>query len=256
MLKLFLAIFSISILLQSTQPADTTAQAVQHPSATAALCPADTNNAAVQPEVRLPAGSPSVDSASRPVIAVSTNIPYDITYIPHYGLTSIPSFSLEYYPKKGHYTFGGDVEWPMWKHPAQHRYMQINNITLWSRRYFKEAPLQYEGWYLLASANAARFGIGYDAKGWQGEGVGISVGGGYKHYFRDSRIFFDAGLALGGFYARYDPYVWGNDATGWYYYDYAGEPKDFVRRRMAFYWLGPTRVYFSVGIDLFNRKKK
>ena len=65
----------------------------------------------------------------RPVIGISTNLPYDITYIPGYGLTSIPSFSLEFYPAKGKFTFGADVEWPMWRHPENHRYMQVNNLT-------------------------------------------------------------------------------------------------------------------------------
>ena len=40
-------------------------------------------------------------TALRPVIGISTNLPYDITYIPGYGLTSVPSLSLEYYPSKG-----------------------------------------------------------------------------------------------------------------------------------------------------------
>ncbi len=31
-----------------------------------------------------------------PVMAISTNIPYDITWIPEYGITSIPSFTAEF----------------------------------------------------------------------------------------------------------------------------------------------------------------
>ena len=188
-----------------------------------------------------------------PVLGVSTNLLYDATYIPNYGFTSIPSFSLEYYPAKGKYTFGADVEWPMWKHPEEHRYMQINNVTLWTRYYFKPEPLRFNGPYVLGSVNGARYGIGWNEKGWEGEGLGLSVGGGYKWTF--GRFYIDLGGSLGAFYSKYDPYVWGNDATGWYYYDYSGDPAKFTSRRMRWFWFGPTRLQVSVGFDLFNRRK-
>ena len=49
--------------------------------------------------------------------------------------------------------------------------------------------------------------------------------------------------------------MWGNDATGRYYYDYSGDPDLFIERNKRLLWFGPTRVYISLGIDLFNRKK-
>lgn len=193
-------------------------------------------------------------TVQRPVLGISTNLPYDITYIPNYGVTSIPSFSLEYYPKRGHYTLGADLEIPMWRQPSQHRYMQIQNLTLWVRRYFKTDRERFKGAYLLANVNAARYGIGWDAKGWEGEGLGAGLGAGYK-FTLGKRLFLDLGGSVGFFYSGYDPFVWGNDATGRYYYDYAGDPTQFTRRRKRLFWAGPTRVYISLGIDLFNRKK-
>lgn len=202
--------------------------------------------------------APEKTITSRPILGISTNIPYDITWIPGYGVTSIPSFSLEYYPRDWkHFTLGADVEWPMWKHWDTHRFMQINNITLWTRRYFRTRACEESarGFYLLANVNAARFGIGFDAaRGWQGEGLGASLGAGHRWTW--GRFFIDAGLALGYFYARYDPYVWGNDPTGWYYYDYTGDPEDFVPRRMALHWFGPTRVYISIGFDIAKKNRK
>ena len=189
-----------------------------------------------------------------PVIGLSTNIPYDITYIPNYGVTSIPSVSLEFYPRRGHFTLGADVEWPMWQHPDTHRYMQVNNITLWTRFYFKAAQPRFKGAYLLLNANAARYGIGWDAKGWEGEGLGASLGVGYK-FKLGKRMFLDMGLAAGAFYSGYDPYVWGDDANHWYYYDYYGNTADFTKRNHRFFWAGPTRVYINIGVDLFNRKR-
>ncbi|MBO4595813.1 MAG: hypothetical protein J5632_04295 [Bacteroidales bacterium] len=192
------------------------------------------------------------------LLGVSTNLLYDICYIKGYGLTSIPSFSLEYYPKQGHWTLGADVEWPMWQHYDTYRFLQINNVTLWGRRYFKareNEEARYAGAYLLASANIARYGIGWDKKGWKGEALGLSGGIGWKHYFGRSRFYFDTGVALGLLYSRYDPYVWGDDITDWFYYDYTGDPDEFHKRRMALAWLGPTRAYISIGFDITRLKK-
>ena len=189
-----------------------------------------------------------------PIIGVGTNLLYDLTYIPNYGLTSIPSATLEYYPESGHYTIGTDVEWPNWRHPDEHRFFQIHNISLWGRYYFNPEQYRFNGWYLSGAANGAMFGVGFNKKGWSGEGLGISVGGGHKWTF--GRIYVDAGLALGVFYARYDSYTWGNDATGWYYYDYIGDPETFEPRLKRWLWLGPTRLQVTLGVDLFNRNRK
>ena len=198
----------------------------------------------------------TVATMPRPVVAVSSNLLYDITYIPGYGLTSIPSFSAEFYPKAGRFTFGADVEWPMWRHEDRHAFMQINKITLWARRYFGQAGIACRGGYLFGSLNAARYGLGWDDRGWEGEGIGAALGIGYKHYFGSSRFFFDTGIGAGVFWSRYDPYVWGDDPSGWYYYDFSGKPEDFVERSKRLFWAGPVRLYFSIGYDLLMRKNK
>ena len=190
----------------------------------------------------------------RRFFALIENIPYDITYFPKYGFTSIPSFSLEYYPSNyGHWTFGADLEIPMWQHWNEHRFLQIQNLTLNTRYYFKRG--NYHGLYVLGNVNGARYGLGWDAKGWEGEGFGISVGVGYKLTLY-KRLFLDAGIAVGYFYSRYDPYEYGFDSTQRYYYDYVGLAEDFVRRNHALNWIGPTRVWISIGIELFSRKRE
>lgn len=210
-----------------------------------------------QPAYGAPA--PAAPEIRVPVVGISTNIPYDLTWVPGYGVTSVPSFSVEYFPARWErWTVGADVEWPMWKHWKTHRFLQVNNLTLWARRYFRTRATRAqrpEGLYLLGNVNAARYGIGFDKKGWEGEGLGASVGVGYKRGIGDSRWFWDAGIALGAFFAKQDPYVWGNDASGWYYYDYYGDPDEFKARNQRLFWVGPTRIYVSVGIDLQRKKK-
>ena len=188
-----------------------------------------------------------------PVIGISTNLIYDATWIPNYGFTSVPSFSLEYYPARGHWTFGADVDWSHWLHYDTHRFNQIHNITLHARRYFRTGEDGFRGLYLAGALNAAEYGLGWDAHGWEGELLGVNAGIGHKWNW--GRFFLDTGLDLGVFYSRFDPYVWGNDATGWYYYQYAGDPAKFQPRLKGFTWFGPTRAYISVGFDLFGRKK-
>ena len=188
-----------------------------------------------------------------PIIGISTNLIYDATYIPKYGFTSVPSFSLEYYPARGHWTFGADVDWSHWLHYQEHRFNQIHNLTLHARRYFKEGDFGFHGLYLMGGLNAVQYGLGWDAKGWEGEGAGISAGIGHKWNW--GSFFLDLGMDIGFLYSKYDPYIWGNDANLWYYYDYAGDPNEFVSRRMVLTWFGPIRAYISVGFDLFKRKK-
>lgn len=200
---------------------------------------------------------PPQEKPLHPVLAVSTNLLFDICYIPGYGLTSIPNVKLEYYPRSaGRWSAGISLDWPMWRHPAEHRYFQIQNISLHARWYWGRRHVDdRRGPYLTAIANLGRYGIGWAEKGWEGEGAGGAVGIGYKRsLFGSRRLWWDAGIAAGFFYSRYDPYVWGNDATRRYYYDYDGAPQDFVARNHSLSWLGPLRVWLSVGIDLFNRR--
>lgn len=197
----------------------------------------------------------------QPVLGIRTNLIYDCTFIPGYGFTSVPSIGMEYYPENGKITLGGDVEFPHWRHWDEHRFLQIYNITLEGRYYFKpRIRTRYNGLYALAELNGARYGIGFDAdRGWQGAGLGLSAGVGYKLPVGNSsrsRLTVDFGIAAGAFYTRYDPYVYGNDATGWYYYDFYGDPSAKHKRNESMLWGGPVRAWISVGWDIFDRGRR
>ena len=211
-------------------------------------------------------GAPYIDepvpAGRRPVIGLSTNLLYYVA--------TVPSIGIEFYPARGHWTFGADLDFSHWMIRASHFYNQIHNITLSTRRYFRSsdsyttarrhksdspAVSSFYGLYLTGNVNAVQYGLGWDAHGWEGEGLGVGIGIGYKWQL-DRRMYLDLGATAGFFYSRYDPYVWGNDDTGWYYYDYNGDPRDFVPRRMALRWFGPTRVYISLGVNIFDRNNK
>ena len=237
------------------QPADTTSH-IQPADTTAVIPPADTTSGIhIGPCVDGPLQPVTDRKPRRPIIGISTNLPYDITYIPLYGITSVPSLSVEYYPARGKYSFGADLDYSHWLHPDTHRYNQIHNLTPWGRRYFTRDDDRFRGAYLLANVNAVEYGLGFNAnKGYEGEGLGIGAGAGWKVYI-GQRFYLDMGGTLGLLYSRYDPYTWGGDGTGRYYYDYTGDPASFVTRRKRLVWFGPTRVFISVGFDFYGNKR-
>lgn len=66
--------------------------------------------------------------------------------------------------------------------------------------------------------------------------------------------------SFGGFYTRFDPYVWGNPVTGdidgLYYYNYHGNSSDFKKRNHSLTWFGPTNAGIHLTYDIIYRKKK
>ena len=200
-----------------------------------------------------------------PAFGVRSNLLYDIAYVPDYGLTSITNIGFEYYPRSAsnRLTYNLDIEFPMWRNPSDHKYMQIYNYTFSMRRYSHAETKHYKGFYTQAYVHAGAYGIGglnNSSKGKQGEGIGAGLGIGYKIPLSrcdcNRRWYLDLGMTLGVFYTKYDPYIYGYDGTGWYYYDYSGSASSFHKRSHGWLWAGPTRVYFSIGYNIFNRANK
>lgn len=59
-------------------------------------------------------------------------------------------------------------------------------LTFWAPRYFRNCEQRSRGLYVFAGANAARFGVGWNARGWEGEGSPVpggrrKSGGGLRH---------------------------------------------------------------------------
>ena len=208
----------------------------------------------------------------REFLSVKTNMLFYAVYMPGYDRwCPIPNVAVEYYPKKGHFTFGASFDFPWWQDYRAHKYFQIRNYQLETRYYLKasrtvsdlrdyRAPA-FGGFYLQAYANIGLFGICFDAdRGWVGEGFGGGVGAGYVvPLSRKGHWRMEFGLQVGFFRCKYDPYQYENPVDpsyrdGLYYYKWTQSPSLFKKRQYRYNWLGPTRIGVTLTYDLLYRR--
>ena len=195
----------------------------------------------------------------REYLSVKTNLLLDGAYVPGYDRwCPIPNVAIEYYPKKGHFTYGASLDFPWWQDYDAHKYFQIRNYQLETRYYLRSGNISsnppgegaaFRGLYLQAYAHVALFGLCFDAdRGWVGEGAGGGIGVGYvmplskKGHWR-----LEFGLQAGYFRCKYDPYQYENPvdpsySDHLYYYKWSLDPALFEKRQYRYNWLGPTRV--------------
>ncbi|MBO4561350.1 MAG: DUF3575 domain-containing protein [Bacteroidaceae bacterium] len=198
----------------------------------------------------------------RPFLAVKTNMLYNSFFTPDMGWAPIYNFEIELYPSEdGRWTWIYEYEFPWHCIDSKFQYLQILNMQLEARRYFKEAS-HHSGHYLSAYIGGNLYDICFDSKaghGYQGEGGGLGLGYGYvlpigkKADTRWKLEFF----IKGGFYMTfYDPYDAGNPYLGKYYYEWYDSPNLFRKRNMVFRWLGPTGAGVSLSYDFFYKEVK
>ena len=207
----------------------------------------------------------------REFLSVKTNLLFYGVYMPGYdSWCPIPNVAVEYYPKKGHFTFGASFDCPWWQDYDAHKYFQIRNYQLESRYYLRRGDLAsnppgegpaFRGLYLQGYAHLGLFGICFDAdRGWVGEGFGGGVGAGYvmglskKGHWR-----LELGLQVGFYTCKYDPYQYENPVDpsyrdNLYYYKWTQDPSLFKKRQYRWNWLGPTRVGLTLTYDLLYRR--
>ena len=207
----------------------------------------------------------------RELLSVKSNLLFDFAYVPGYDRwCPIPNVALEYYPLRGHFTYGASIDFPWWQHYWDHKYFQIRNYQIESRYYFRSGSIYnnppgqgaaFRGFYLQAYANAGLFGICFGPnRGWVGEGLGGGIGVGYvlplgqkQHW----RLEFQA--QFGYFGCRYDPYQFENPVDPYYidhlyYYKWTLAPELFKKRQYRFDWLGPTRIGVTLSYDILYRR--
>lgn len=201
-------------------------------------------------------------TSKRPLIAVKTNLAYDAFFTKDMGWAPIYNIEAELYPtEKGRWTWLLEYEFPWHSIDSKHQYLQILNLQLESRRYFKYASNQ-SGHYLSAYAGINLYDICFDkvaGHGYQGEGFGGGLGYGYVLPLGKKpetpwklELFVKA-----GYYATfYDPYDAGSPYAGKYYYEWYDNPRLFIRRNMLFQWFGPTGAGITISYDLFKKTVK
>lgn len=222
----------------------------------------------------------------RELWAVKTNLLFYGAYVPQYGWCPMPNIEVEYLPKHGHWTWAGSFDMPWWQSSAyndrttvstgkNHKFFQVRNYQLMARWYSHrgDGADGFHGFYMYPYVNVTVYGIGFtNVKGWMGEAYGGGLGLGWKiplgklrgkdgFRTRGSHWYLELGLQAGGFYTRYDPYVWGNPingstADGHYYYRYTGSPSLFHKRDHDKVFFGPTRVSITIAYDLIYRSRK
>lgn len=208
----------------------------------------------------------------REFLSVKTNLLFYGVYMPsgYDRWCPIPNVAVEYYPKKGHFTFGGSFDFPWWQDYAAHKYFQIRNYQLEARYYLRSGDIDsnppgegpaFRGLYLQGYAHGGLFGICFDAnRGWVGEGFGAGVGAGYvMGLSRKGHWRLELGLQVGFFHCKYDPYQYENPVDpnyrdGLYYYKWTQSPSLFKKRQYRYTWLGPTRVGVTLTYDLLYRR--
>lgn len=198
----------------------------------------------------------------RHALSVGTNLLYDAFYLPRYGWAPTVNLELEYYPRRGRWTWLAAFTFPYYHRWNSHKFYQIRDYHLELRRYFK-ATDWHTGWFAAAYVNANKYGIGLSrTEGWQGEGAGGALKAGYVcRLGRVGRWRLEFTASVGGYVTLFDPYVYGNPVTGTedgdYYYDYLGTAADFHRRNHRRVWIGPTELGIKLRCDLlFWRTQK
>lgn len=197
----------------------------------------------------------------RHLIALRTNLLHDFLYVPQFGTAFGINTQLEYYPLDGHYTYNAGFTFSNHRHWREHKFFQIRDLQFELRRYFKGEG-QFIGTYLSAYVEGTKYGIGFsETKGWEGEGAGAGLSIGYTcNLNKKGSLRLEFSASFGGFYTRFDPYVWGNPVTGdidgLYYYNYHGNSSDFKKRNHSLTWFGPTNAGIHLTYDIIYRKKK
>ena len=208
----------------------------------------------------------------REYLSVKTNLLFYGVYMPGYDRwCPIPNVAVEYYPWRGHFTFGASFDCPWWQNYEKHKYFQVRNYQLEARYYLKPAGSvtdcsaigkpAYKGFYVQGYGHVGLFGICFDAdRGWVGEGFGAGVGIGYVLPLGKRGPWrLDFGLQAGYFRCKYDPFQYENPVNPdyrdhLYYYKWTQSPALFKKRQYRWDWIGPTRIGITLSYDLLYRR--
>ena len=198
-----------------------------------------------------------------PFLGVRTNLLYDLFYMPRFGFAPMWNVGLEYYPRRGHFTYGAWFMSPYYQKWEQYKFFQIRNYELEARYYFRGTDrADYRGWYVSLAIDANKYAIGLGKRdGWQGIGYGAQATVGYVlPLSADHAWKLHFALGLGFYQTNYDPYLYGtpdffgHEEDDKYYYDTTLDRDNFVKRQHRYRWMGPTQLAVSLSYDLLWRR--
>ncbi len=209
----------------------------------------------------------------RELLSVKTNLLLDAAYVP-FGYDRwcpIPNIAIEYYPKRGHFTFGASVDFPWWQHYWKHKYFELRNYQFETRYYFRSGDISknppgqgkaFRGFYLQGYVHAGIYCISLNVdRGYVGEAFGGGIGFGYVMPLgKKSRWRLEFGAQIGYIHSLYDPFQFEYRGSvdlqdHLYYYDWTLPAAEFKKRQYRFNWFGPTRVGVTISYDLLYRRK-
>ena len=219
-----------------------------------------------------PQALPETKIPRRELMSVKTNLLLYGFYLPggYDRWCPIPNVAIEFYPLRGHFTYGASIDFPWWQSYNKFKFFEVRNYQLEARYYFRSGNIKrnapgkgaaFRGWYLQGYANVGLFDICFDKDtGYDGEYLGGGIGAGYvlpltkKGHWR-----LEFSLQAGYVYGKHDPYQFENLINPdyhdkLYYYRWTGKPSDFKLRQYRFSWLGPTRVGITLSYDLLYRR--
>lgn len=222
----------------------------------------------------------------RPILAIGTNLIYDLWYMPDFGFAPMWNGRLEWYPYSKNNGFWNHTSLaiafvnPYWHKWDKHKFYQIRNYEIearWYHRYQQETGQRY-GWYLGAAIENNIFGIGLsDTRGWQGEGLGTQITGGYVLPLDKCKSWkLEFNLGFGFYETHYDPYIYEDPYANYggvhgeynpptvipdesdklhYYYKWYGAAKDFKLRQWRYRWIGPMQIGISIKYDFLWKRE-
>lgn len=198
-----------------------------------------------------------------PKLNVRTNLLYDLFYMPHFGFAPMWNIGVEYYPRKGHFTYSLWFMEPYYHRWGRNKFFQIRDYEFETRFYFRGTKrADYRGFYVSAALDFNVFGVGLGKrKGWEGEGAGAQATLGYvqplcRHHQWKLQFVVGAGFYM----SQYDPYLYGipdyfgHREDGLYYYNTNLYRHEFKKRQHRYTWFGPTQLAITLSYDLLWRK--
>lgn len=218
-----------------------------------------------------------IDLPRRHVLAISTNMLYNRLFLPSHGPIHSPNLALEFYPRKGRFTYLAEFHFPDWQNlPSAQDFWRLYDCKLSSRFYtrkYKVAPKDakteiaqtltfdfFRGFFVGAYLQAGNYNYAFNnKKGREGEYVGAGLQVGYTlPLCRSSRWRLEFTASGGTIISKYDLLTFDESTAGYkdgkYRFGWHCDTKFLGNRDYYFRWFGPTELGVRLTYDLLYKR--